>query len=826
MWFPPIVSNFTMISPRQAARIWTCCATLIAVAACGQSEAAVDSENAVIDPPAQCAPDRPDCSISQDFPVASDLTAENSAGIRYSNETGSLVIDRVTSLPDADGDGVPDDADDCPGTPDWISCDGDPSNDGLYQTVFYDSTGADEVVRSSMVDVIADIPEVDIYFLIDATPTLVEEITVLQAEILNVISDIRLSFPNAQFGLGLYREYPLAPLAAAHSQAPYHHILDFTDDELLVQTAVSTLNTVQNATSASAATQALYSVASGLGLGEFVPNRGDCPNAPDADIGYPCFRDGALHVVMNITDAEVHNGPDPAGAEYGDPPFAPGVGAGVDTVPPVEMFPSLFGADTAASALDLGGLSDPSLTLDRSLTLMGMSTGLTNQVNTAAAIGCDTMSGMPPGADMDGKDVVLALRFDSLVPEFDVFANNTHWPGANVAIFDNALLDPTMALACDGGTVGDGLWGKVTDFPIVTPQLYYLVADGIIPAADPGLMPEGAFSISIVHSGDPAPNAAWLTSDAPVAWAEVEAALLASNIRVASVVTLKDAMTLTSDGAADAQEIALATDARTRFGSPWLTELSSSTGEGLDAAISNTIDLARDLSVYDISLIDLDDAATTVDETEFIASIRHDDCAEGQAVGCSFGTLNECRDCELDAALQYEVVFENRTVSPIGAPQVFDFEIVVWADDVLEVERIPVRVMIPDAASHVFDDAPASAFYRNVYDATERCITPPEFPKWGALTWAGTTPSGSSIDFQIRTAPVLEGVPTAIPVILSITGSAEGGTFDLREELIAAGQVVGLPYIQITAVLSPSISPPATPTLDGWSFEFVCEAAQ
>ncbi len=808
-----------MISPRQAARIWTCCATLIAVAACGEGQAAVDSENAVIDPPAQCAPDRPDCSISQDFPVASDLNAENSAGIRYSNETGSLVIDRVTSLPDADGDGVPDDADDCPGAPDWISCDGDPSNDGLYQTVFYDPNGANEVVRRSIVDVIADIPEVDIYFLIDATPTLAEEVTVLQAEILNVISDIRLSFPNAQFGLGLYREYPLAPLAAAHSQAPYHHILDFTGDDLLVETAVSTLNTVQNATSASAATQALYSVASGLGLGEFVPNRGSCPNAPDADIGYPCFRDGALHVVMNITDAEVHNGPDPAGAEYGDPPFAPGVGIGVSTLPPVEMFPQLFDADTAALALDLGDLSG------RSLTLMGMSTRLTDQVNTATALGCDTMSGIPPGADMDGKDVVLALRFDSPVLDADVFANNTHWPGANVALFEDALLAPATAVTCDGGTVGVGSWGAINWAP-TTSQQYYLVADGIIPAADPGLMPEGAFSISIVHSGDPANNPAWLTSDAPVAWTEVEAALLSSNIRVASVVTLRDAMSMSSDGAADAREIALATDARTRFGSPWLTELSSSTGEGLDAAISNTIDLARNLSVYDISLIGLDDAATTVDETEFIASIRHDDCAEGQAVGCSSGTLNECRDCELDAALKYEVVFANRTVSPIGAAQVFDFEIVVWADDVLEVERIPVRVMIPDAASHVFNDTPASSFYRNVYDATERCITPPEFPKWGALTWEGTTPSGSSIDFQIRTAPVLEDLPTAIPVILSITGSAEGGTFDLREELIAAGQVVGLPYIQITAVLNPSTSPPTTPTLNGWSFEFVCEAAQ
>jgi hypothetical protein len=792
---------------------------LIAVAACGESQAAVDSENAVIDPPAQCAPDRPDCSISRDFPVGADLNAENSAGIRYSNTANSLVIDRVTSLPDDDGDGVPNDADDCPGTPDWISCDDDPSNDGLYQTAFYDSTGANEVVRRSIVDVVADIPEVDIYFLIDATPTLAEEITVLQAEIRNIISDIRLSFPNAQFGLGLYREYPLAPLAAAYSQAPYHHILDFTGDDLLVETAVSTLNTVQNATSASAATQALYSVASGLGLGEFVPNRGSCPNAPEADIGYPCFRDGALHVVMNITDAEVHNGPDPAGAEYGDPPFAPGVGAGVATLPPVEMFPQLFAADTAAFALDLGDLSG------RSLTLMGMSTLLTDRVNTATALGCDTMSGIPPGADMDGKDVVLALRFDSPVIDFEVFANNTHWPGANVALFDDALLNPVTALACDGGAVGDGLWGKLTGFPVATSQQYYVVADGIIPAADPGLMPEGAFSISIVHSGDPADNPAWLTSDAPVAWTEIEAALLSSNVRVASVVTLRDAMSMSSDGAADAQAIALATDARTSFGSPWLTELSSSTGEGLDAAISNTIELARSLSVYDISLIALDDDATTVDETELIASIRHDDCAEGQAVGCSLGTLNECRDCELDAALKYEVIFANTTVSPTGASQIFDFEIAVRADDVLEVERIPVRVMVPDAASHLFDDTPASAFYRNSYDSTERCIAL-EAPQWGVLAWEGSTPSGTSIEFQIRTAPAPEDLPTATPVILPVSGGAASGTFDIREELIAAGQTVGLPYIQITALLNPSSSPPVTPTLDGWTFEFFCEAAQ
>jgi hypothetical protein len=814
-----------MISPSQTGRISTLCALLIAAAACGGDPPALENENAIIDPPAQCSPDRPDCSVSEDFPIASDLDATNSAGLRFSDDTNTLVVDRVSSLPDIDGDGVPDDADDCPGMPDWITCDNDPSNDGLYATLFYDPSVAAEVTRTSIAPTIADVPRIDVYFLIDATPTLSEEITVLQNEILNIIDDIRLDFPDAQFGLGLYREYPLSPLAAPYSQAPYHHILDLTDDELLVQVAVSTLDTVANATSASAATQAMHSVASGLGLGDMVPNRGSCPNAPDADIGYPCFRDDALHVVMNITDAEVHNGPNAAGSEYGDPPFAAGVGVGVTDLPPVEMFPALFRADSGAMPLDLGDLSG------QSLTLMGMSTLLTDQVNTDLATGCIPTPPVPPevGLDTNAKDAVLALRFDSPVVGVTATANNTHWPGANLALFDAALLDPTMALACDGGA-GVSRWGSLTWAPIASQQ-YYLVADGIVPAADPMHEPEGAFSISIVHDGDP-PNPSWLTSDAPVAWTDVETALLASDLRIASVVTLRDAMDMTSAGNADARLIATATDALTKTNGQWVTELSSASGEGLDSAISNTIALAATDSVYDISMVEVDNDSTPVDEREFVRRIRWHDCAVGDAPECATGSGNTCQRCDLGALLEYEVLFRNTSVPPIGVSQVFDFEVVSFADDTVEGERIPVRVMVPDAAAHEFDDTLEANFYRNDYDSTLRCNprevpgVPPEQPKWGDLTWEGSTPAGTSIEFQIRTAATPAELLLAVPAVVNIPNDTIEPTLNLAEELIADGQPNSLPYIQITALLNPSNSPPATPTLRGWSFEFVCEAAE
>jgi hypothetical protein len=158
--------------------------------------------------------------------------------------------------------------------------------------------------------------------------------------------------------------------------------------------------------------------------------------------------------------------------------------------------------------------------------------------------------------------------------------------------------------------------------------------------------------------------------------------------------------------------------------------------------------------------------------------------------------------------------------------QVFDFELVVRADEAVEVERVPVRVMVPDVEAHEFQVASGPSYYQNSYDTTARCITPPERPKWSELSWSGSTPPGTAIEFQIRTANTEVELDDAIPAVVEIPTDIDGPTFDITEELVADGQPYGLPYLRITAVLKPSISPPATPTLEGWSFEFFCEAAE
>ena len=85
---------------------------------------------AIIDPPGPCAGD-PTCYESSDFPDASDLTTENSSGLRYSGPSSGLVMNPTNTLADADGDGVPNIADDCNGPDDWVTCNGDTSDDGV-----------------------------------------------------------------------------------------------------------------------------------------------------------------------------------------------------------------------------------------------------------------------------------------------------------------------------------------------------------------------------------------------------------------------------------------------------------------------------------------------------------------------------------------------------------------------------------------------------------------------------------------------------------------------------------------------------------------------
>ena len=109
-----------------------------------------------------------------------------------------------------------------------------------------------------------------------------------------------------------------------------------------------------------------------------------------------------------------------------------------------------------------------------------------------------------------------------------------------------------------------------------------------------------------------------------------------------------------------------------------------------------------------------------------------------------------------------------------------------------------------------------------VTEAQEKPASPPGFDQI-----VERLENGKSAAERLAAAEDLQALgKAAIPAIVEVPTDTESRVFDLTEELIADGLTYGLPYIQITAVFKPSLDPPATPSLEGWSFEFFCEAAE
>ncbi|MDH4031839.1 MAG: hypothetical protein OEU49_13385, partial [Chromatiales bacterium] len=224
---------------------------------------------------------------------------------------------------DTDGDGVPDPADECPG-PGWrLPCDGDASNDGVYQTLFF-KTDQEATVQADLA-ITGSIQSADAYILMDSTGSMGgEQVQLLQdlssgtfvdptgcaeAAGTGIVGALKCSIPDLWIGAGDFKEVSYLPHNNRYDMSPYHHYLDTTDDVQHIIDAVAQMVPDFNKDVPEAATQAIYSVITGNGLGDLVPNRGACPSTPAGRWGYPCFRPGVLPIILLFSDAAMYNGP-------------------------------------------------------------------------------------------------------------------------------------------------------------------------------------------------------------------------------------------------------------------------------------------------------------------------------------------------------------------------------------------------------------------------------------------------------------------------------------------------------------------------------------
>jgi len=147
---------------------------------------------------------------------------------------------------------------------------------------------------------------VDVFFLIDATASMVDEIDNVRERLADiVVPGTRAAIPDAAFGLAFVGEFPVEPHGPP-SVRPYELRSVITDDVTQVEAQLESIPEWGNFDDAEAQVEALYQVATGAGLAPWIDPSFGCSRG---GIGGVCFRDDSLPVVVLITDAPMHNGP-------------------------------------------------------------------------------------------------------------------------------------------------------------------------------------------------------------------------------------------------------------------------------------------------------------------------------------------------------------------------------------------------------------------------------------------------------------------------------------------------------------------------------------
>jgi hypothetical protein len=772
------------------------------------------SYGAQVAAPTECVGVDPTCNIALDYPTQIDLTTENSQNIEFAVGTNQIELEPGSGvIVDNDGDGVPNPADECEG-PGWrLPCDGDASNDGIYQTLFF-KTDQEATVQADLA-ISGSITSADAYLLMDATGsmggeqvqllkdlssgTFVDPTGCAEAADTGIVGALKCAIPDLWLGVGDFKEVSYLPHNNRYDMAPYHHYLDLTDDVQHMIDAVAQMQPDFNLDTPEAATQAMYSVITGQGLAEQVPNRGACPSTPAGRWGYPCFRPGVLPIILLFTDAAMHNGPRLASPTYGNPPYDGTLGLGT-RLPPVEQSPNVLYSSDPFTAWDLGDLSN------KSMTVMGSNKNLGNDATTWDKGVCQRGSAMS-GYWGDGRDAFLKF---SLSAPTDMFLSGegSAYHTTNVALFDGAL----GYLDCEGGPGGGDYWGRLTQS--LPAGDWYAVSDAAVDTSSSVAGRLGNFQLRFHNlTADPVGYASWQTADLPITWTTLETELLARNVNIVSVVSPN---TDGLSGLADATALGIATGSVDQFGNPYVQTINAD-GSGLSTALLDAVRALIGDTRRDISFVAEDNAASAIDEADFVKNVTSSSCPTSGINNCLGGVgTSICEDCLQGAQVGFQFRLGNTSVTQTATSQVFDFDMVGFAG-AAEIGRIPIRVMVPEAGGSY-----GSGFYQNTYDSDVVCEMPPERPDWGTLTWIGSTPSDSTVEFEIFSANTLAELDSVIPVSIVYPTDTTAQSYDIGDELISGGQVNYMPFLRVRAKLNASSDSLSTPTFAGWSMQFNC----
>ncbi len=161
----------------------------------------------------------------------------------------------------------------------------------------------------------SDLQLADVFFLTDTTGSMGTAISNVSSSLTStIVPGISAAAPDIHMGAGSFRDFPVGGLLGYGSAGdlPFVLLQEITDSVPDVQTAINSMGAGGGADTPESHVEALYQTATGYGFAPWVPPQ-SCPVYPDETslrVGYPCFRPDSLPIVVLISDAPMHNGPD------------------------------------------------------------------------------------------------------------------------------------------------------------------------------------------------------------------------------------------------------------------------------------------------------------------------------------------------------------------------------------------------------------------------------------------------------------------------------------------------------------------------------------
>lgn len=152
-----------------------------------------------------------------------------------------------------------------------------------------------------------EVRTLDVYFLMDTTSSMNDEIDNLRASLSRtIIPAVRSAVADTWFGVGGFEDYPTGPYGGDMDR-PFYQYAQMASSVSGAQGAVDRYNTRWGFDRPESIVPALWALATGGDLGYGVPPAPVCA----AGRGYACFRPQSVPVVVILTDAPSHAYPGP-----------------------------------------------------------------------------------------------------------------------------------------------------------------------------------------------------------------------------------------------------------------------------------------------------------------------------------------------------------------------------------------------------------------------------------------------------------------------------------------------------------------------------------